>query len=250
MTEKGRHYAVTDPTTARIDAFTDAAFAFAVTLLVVGAGSGQQVDGVVLSQVVASIPSFAIGFAIIAMFWLAHVGWRKLRGPGDWRSLALTLLLVFVTLVYVVPLRGMAAALAAYISGSDSEPRTSIGTLFTIYGFGFTAMSVIAALLYRDALRNPALDAAQRQSALGQVWIWAILAWTGTLSTLLAIIPTTAFLAPWLYATLPVSIGSFVWWWDWEDSVDDGGGGAGDAAGEAVLAPDDVQPAGDDQRRA
>lgn len=204
-----------DPSAARLDAFTDAAFAFAVTLLVVGSG-GQPVDGDLLGQVVASIPSFAIGFAIIAMFWLAHVSWRRLRGSGDWRSLVLTLLLVFVTLVYVVPLRGMAASLASYIRGTASAGAAEIGTLFLIYGIGFTAMALVTALLYRDALRNSALSPADRRSALGQVWIWAILAWTGLLSTLCAMFAPTRLLAPWLYATLPVSVGLFAWRWEWE----------------------------------
>ena len=218
-------------------------------MLVIGAGGGQ-VTSDLLGQTVTSIPSFAIGFAIIAMFWVAHLGWRRLRGTGDWRSLILTLLLVFVTLIYVVPLRGMATSLADYIRGTATGTARDISTLFVIYGIGFAAMALVTALLYRDALRNPALDLAGRRSALGQVWIWAILAWTGALSTILASFPATWLMAPWLYATLPLSIGLFAWNWDWDGSVGDGGRGAGDAAGEAVLAPDDVEPAGDDQRRA
>lgn len=230
-----------DATTARIDAFTDAAFAFAVTLLVVGAGGGQ-VDSDMLGQTVASIPSFVIGFAIIAMFWVAHVRWREIRGPGDVRSLLLTLLLVFVTLIYVVPLRGMATSLANYIRGTATGSIRDVAMLFIVYGVGFAAMSLVTALLYRDALRNPALDTGARRSALGQVWIWAILAWTGALSTILALFDATWFAAPWLYATLPATIGLFASRWDWTGSVDDGGGTAGDAARQPMLAPDDVQP--------
>jgi uncharacterized membrane protein len=206
---------VTDASTARVDAFTDAAFAFAVTLLVAGAGGGPA-DADPLGRAVASIPAFAIGFAIIAMFWLAHVGWRGLRGAGDWRSTALTLLLIFVTLIYIVPLRAMAASFADYLQGVPSAGTPAIGTLFLIYGVGFTAMSLVTALLYRDCLRNDALPAARQRVALGQVWIWAILAWTGVLSTLCAAFPPTRVLAPWLYATLPVTIGVFAWRWRWE----------------------------------
>lgn len=231
---------MTDATASRIDAFTDAAFAFAVTLLVVGAGGGQ-VDSDLLAQTVASIPSFAIGFAIIAMFWVAHLGWRRLRGDGDWRSLALTLLLVFVTLIYVVPLRGMATSFAAYLRGRPTGTMADIGTLFVVYGIGFAAMATITALLYRDALRNAALDDAGRRAALGQVWIWTILAWTGALSSILAIFPATRLFAPWLYATLPITVPLFAARWNWQASVADRGGGTGDAARQPVLAPDDVQ---------
>ena len=230
-----------DAGTGRIDNFTDAAFAFAVTLLVVGAGGGQ-VTSDLLSQTVASIPSFAIGFAIIAMFWVAHVRWRGLRGAGDWRSLLLTLLLVFVTLIYVVPLRGMAASFADYLRGTSTGAPPDIAMLFVIYGIGFVTMAILTALLYRDVLRRTDLAMAERRSALGQVWIWSILAWTGLVSTILALFPATWGLAPWAYATLPATVGVFAARWDWTGSVADGRSGAGDTAREAMLAPDDVQP--------
>ena len=63
------------------------------------------------------MPAFAFGFAIIAMFWFAHVRWRRLRGDGDWLSTLLTLLLVFLVLIYVQPLRGMAAAVGLWFTG-------------------------------------------------------------------------------------------------------------------------------------
>ena len=58
---------------------------------------------------------------------------------------------------------------------------------------------------------------------------------------LLAMVPRLAPLAPTLYATLPISIGIFAWRFDWT-------GAAGKA--EPLLAPGDVQAAGDDDRRA
>ena len=237
---RGPGGAVTDATHGRIDAFTDAAFAFAVTLLVAGVGGGQ-VTSEMLGQTVASIPSFAIGFAIIAMFWFAHVHWRSLRGAGDWRALVLTLLLVFVTLIYVVPLRGMATSFASYLRGTATGTAREVATLFVAYGIGFAAMATITALLYRDALRDGALDAERRRMALGQVWIFAILAWTGAISTVLALIPATRLVAPFAYATLPLTVGLFAARWNWMPSVADRGGAAGDAAGKPLLAPDDVQ---------
>lgn len=204
-----------DVFTRRLDAFADAAFAFAVSLMVVGAGA-STVDGTTLRQSVAAIPSFAIGFAIIVMFWATHARWRGIRGDGDWRSALLTLLLVFAVLIYVVPLRAMATSFAAYLAGDLSAYRGSIGELFAIYGLGFVLMSVLTALLFRDALRNPDLDAGQRLSSLGQVWIWTILATTGAVSVTLALFDALAPIAPWLYATLPVTIGLFSWLWEWE----------------------------------
>lgn len=205
---------MTPEITKRADNFTDAAFAFAVSLMVVGAG-GSAADSSTLESAVAAIPSFAIGFAIISLFWFSHLQWRVLRGSGDWRSLLLTLLLVFMVLVYIVPLRSMAVSFAAFLSGQGGAYRGSLGQLFTIYGMGFTAMSLITVLLFRDALRNEALTPEKRREAAGQSWIWVILAATGALSTVLAMIPGTHVFAPFLYATLPLTIGIFSWRWRW-----------------------------------
>jgi uncharacterized membrane protein len=229
---------VTSATTGRIDNFTDAAFAFAVTLLVVGAG-GSAEDSATLEKAVAAVPSFAIGFAIIALFWFSHVRWRKLRGDGDWRSLLLTLLLIFTVLIYIVPLRAMATSFAALLMGELGGYRGNIGTLFTVYGVGFTAMSILTAFMFLDARRNPALSDDERRETLGQAWIWGILSATGVGSTLMAMTPGLHGWAPFLYATLPLSIGLFSRRYHW---------GSGKAA--PPLAPDDVEAAGDDHRRA
>jgi len=206
---------MTPESTKRLDNFTDAAFAFAVTLMVVGAG-GSAAEGATLESAVASIPSFAIGFAIITLFWFSHVQWRALRGAGDARSLLLTLLLIFIMLIYIVPLRSMALSFAAFLIGDMGAYRGSLGQLFTIYGVGFTAMSALTALLFRDALRNGALLPDKRREATGQAWIWVILAFTGLISAILSSITGAHAFAPFLYATLPVTIGVFAWRWRWE----------------------------------
>lgn len=198
---------------ARIDAFTDAAFAFAVSLMVVGAG-GAAPDYAGLVLIMKTVPSFAIGFAIIAMFWIAHVRWRGFRGEGDWRSALLTVLLVFAVLVYVHPLRAMSSSFAAFLSGR-ADDGGSLGGMFMIYGIGFTVMAAITCALFFDARRNPELSEGDRQAIKGESIIWVILVVTGILSTILSLFPATAPIAPSIYATLPVSIGLFAWRWQW-----------------------------------
>ncbi len=127
-------------------------------------------------------------------------------------------ILTFVVLIYVTPLRAMATSFAAFLGGSGGGFRGSLAMLFTVYGVGFTAMSVVMALLFRDALRNRALTPELRREALGETWIWVILASTGIVSTLIALVPSPLqFGAPFLYATLPLTIGLFVWRWNWDD---------------------------------
>jgi uncharacterized membrane protein len=206
--------------TARLDAFADAAFAFAVSLMVVG-GSGPtpDYDGLVLAM--RAIPSFVIGFAFIAMFWFAHVRWRKLRGEGDWRSVILTLALILSVLIYVHPLRAMSASFAAYLSGSEDSFADNLPQMFAIYGTGFVVMAGLMAALYHDVLRRADLPSMDRPAVLGEAIIWLILVGTGLVSIIMTQIPVTAYWAPFAYATLPLTIGVFAMRWQWSEPEQD-----------------------------
>ena len=207
-------------TTERLDGFTDAAFAFAVTLLVIG-GTEAPTTYQALADAAAEVPAFAIGFAFIAMFWFAHVRWRAFRGEGDWVSALLSVLLVFLVLVYVQPLRAMARSLSTFLGGAGTPFRGDLGDLFVIYGTGFVAMAGATAALFAEARRNPALGHAGRAAALGETIIWLILAATGLVSVLLAAFDATERIAPVVYASLPLTIGVFVWRYDWEGGTPD-----------------------------
>jgi uncharacterized membrane protein len=201
--------------TGRLDNFTDAAFAFAVTLLVIG-GSESPTDQAMLTRAVAEVPAFAIGFAIIVMFWAAHVRWRSLRGEGDWLSALLSVLLVFLVLVYVQPLRAMARSFSSFLGGGGTPFRGDLGELFLIYGAGFVAMAAATAALFFELRRNPSLDRTQRAAGGGEALIWLILVATGLVSILLAAFEATEAIAPAVYATLPITIGLFTWRFDWD----------------------------------
>ena len=200
--------------TARLDAFTDAAFAFAVTLLVIG-GTEASVTYEGLAAAVADVPTFAIGFAAIAMFWFAHVRWRALRGEGDWLSILLSLLLIFLVLIYIQPLRAMARSLASFLGGSGTPFVGDLGDLFIVYGAGFVAMSLATAGLFAESLRGDTLDAARRAPARGEMIVWLILVATGLVSILLALFEATEAVAPLVYATMPLSVGLFTARFDW-----------------------------------
>jgi uncharacterized membrane protein len=201
--------------TSRLDAFSDAAFAFAVTLMVVGTG-GAAPSFADLVTVARGAPSFVIGFAIIAMFWLAHVRWRQLRGEGDWRGVVLTLALVFTVLLYVHPLRAMAASFAGFLGGAPDSYGGRIADMFALYGVGFVAMSGIVMLLFFD-VRRADVGGQSRREATGQAVIWSIAAVTGLIAVLLTRIPAISVWAPFAYATLPFSIGIFAVRYRWTE---------------------------------
>lgn len=199
--------------TSRLDNFTDAAFAFAVSLMVIGgAGAPQTFEALIAA--LGDLPAFAFGFAVMAMFWLGHVRWRKARGEGDWLSILLTLILVFLTLIYVQPLRGMATATALWFTGQGQEFGGSLPGLFAVYGSGFVLMSLTMAGLWAEPLRSDQLGREQRANASGECGIWLIMALTG-LASILVSMTRYGMLAAMIYATLPFTIGVFVWRHDW-----------------------------------
>ena len=200
--------------TGRLDNFTDAAFAFAVSLLVIG-GARAPENFEALVGALGDIPAFAFGFAVMAMFWLSHVRWRTVRGDGDWLSILLTLVLVFLTLVYVQPLRAMAAATGLWFTGQGSGFGGSLTGLFAVYGTGFVAMSLTMAGLWSEPLRSGQLDPFARGNAKGERGIFLIMALTGIVSILVSM-TRYGVLAAMIYATLPISIGLFSWRHDWE----------------------------------
>ena len=200
--------------TARLDNFTDAAFAFAVSLLVIG-GARSPEDFNELVGALGDIPAFAFGFAVMAMFWQGHVRWRRLRGEGDWQSTLLTLVLVFLTLVYVQPLRGMAAATGLWFTGQGQGFGGNVAGLFAVYGTGFVAMSLTMAGLWTEALREGHLDLTGRSNAKGERGIWVIMALTGIASILVSMTSYGQFAAM-IYATLPLTIAWFVHRHNWE----------------------------------
>jgi len=200
--------------TNRLDNFTDAAFAFALSLLVIGR-SEIPTSSAALTAAMANLPIFGIGFAMIGMFWYGHVRWREYRGEGGLLSVALTFALVFILLIYVPPLQAMAASLATYLGGQGTRFTGNLGTLFAIYGAGFTAMSALLGLLFWEARRHAAPGSGQRAGLTGEIAIWTILAATGTVSTLLSLSRATAWLGPFAYATLPLTIGLFAARYPW-----------------------------------
>lgn len=141
---------------SRLETFIDAAFAFAVTMLVISVGNvPKNYNELILA--LKGIPSFLASFAALALFWSSHRKWSRRYGLEDGKTIFLSFALIFVMLVYVYPLRLLFSAMFTWISGgwlpSDfliSHYEELFG-LFIIYGVGFAAISSIIALLYTHA---------------------------------------------------------------------------------------------------
>lgn len=164
----------------RLEAFVDAAFAFAVTLLVISLNS---MPGSIPAMIDAlkGVPAFAASFIQIMIFWSAHATWSRRFGLDDAGSQRLSLLLVFLVLVYVYPLKILFGSFFAWISGDWLPPvaiiatMSDLKTMFVLYGIAFGTLSLCLAALYRQALRGcvtPALDPAEVAHTRGQIVRW------------------------------------------------------------------------------
>lgn len=179
---------------ARIDAFVDAAFAFAMTLLVISVGD-PPADLDALRGALLRIPAFAAGFALIALFWWAHHSYARVRPNREGLSLVFSLAVVFLVLVYVYPLRLLTLTSLGFITGGLLPGGELLNgfddlqLLYVVYGVGFAALSGLFALMYAHARREAGREGAEARRALAGAGIgpWLVLAVAGVISTVLAL---------------------------------------------------------------
>jgi uncharacterized membrane protein len=200
--------------TTRLETFVDAAFAFALTMLVISVDSIPQSMGE-LVEAFKRIPAFAASFAIIVMLWHGHYRWSRRYGVEDTGSVVLSLLLVFLVLVFLYPLRLMMAGAFHSMSGGWLPTEIEITRfddlrlLVVVYGVAFALLSGVLLALYARVRRlalDPPLSAGDRAVAGVEVQAWGIMACLGVVSATLALlVPPRHFgWAVWLYASLSV----------------------------------------------
>ena len=203
----------------RLDAFVDAAFAFAVTLLVIATAS-PPANLEDLRDAIGRIPASAFAFALISLFWFGHKAFGRLTCERDTVIQLLSLAIVFTVLVYVYPLRLLTGSFFFWMSGGRLPGNGIIANfadlqqLYVVYGAGFALLATLYAALFRHGVRN-----AERLGIAGKAVedardfaaIWIILVLVGVASALLAAVgPLLA--APWLpgftYGAIPLLIWS------------------------------------------
>ncbi len=223
---------MSDPTTlgaaqqgTRLQAFVDAAFAFAVTLLVITSGEAIPRDSADFVAALERVPAFAAGFALIAMFWYAHVQWSARFALRDGWCTLLTFALVFTVLVFVHPLRSMSAGLAAFLTGGalPADLRVSglagFRLLAITFALAYFSMSALTAALYARGLsllrrsgggiRDSAIFEA---AAVRNVWLIQSAVALGSLLFALSGVEALVQLSPWWYSLLAIVLPLYGYW--------------------------------------
>ena len=143
---------------SRIEGFTDAVFAFAVTLLVVAIEGPRTFQG--LLDVVRGFPAFVICFVLLMIFWNAHYRYYRRFGLDDPFTRIMTMGILVLVLFFVYPLKFLFTMVTVGVFGlnlHDAPHLTSleeVRVLYLIYGLGFAGAWSLYALLYVHALRK------------------------------------------------------------------------------------------------
>lgn len=149
---------------SRLETFSDAVFAFSVTLLVVSLEVPKTFAE--LMGVMQGFIAFAACFAIILWIWHVHYMYFRRYGLEDAFTKTINAFLLFVVLFYVYPLKFVFSNVLHFYSGGANEVTLATGavvpivgtgdmsTMMIVYGIGFIAVFFSYALLYWHAVRK------------------------------------------------------------------------------------------------
>lgn len=200
------------PSTTRLDSFVDAAFAFAVTLLLISGAPPSDLTQ--MKTALGSLPASATAFCLIAGFWGAHRSFGRLATRRNRATVLLSLAIVFVVLTYVFPLRLIIQSGFYWMSAGRLPGEGLIHTwndlrdLYLIYGLGFAVLSALFAALFGQAAQLADIDA-HRGEARSSRDAWGVCALMGVISAVLAVsihLPAAPWLPPTMYWLLPLAI--------------------------------------------
>lgn len=133
---------------ARIEALSDAIFAFAATLMVVSFDLSG--DFTILKTELSQFLSFGISFFVLIMIWKIHYDFFRRTDYMDNWLIALNSVLLFVVLYFVFPLKSLVgSAFQQKPMGTDEASH-----IFIMYGMGFVLLFLCVSLMYLRAYKK------------------------------------------------------------------------------------------------
>jgi uncharacterized membrane protein len=179
----------------RLETFIDAAFAFAVTMLVIS--NGQVPDDIpALLAAFKNVPAFVASIAVLSIFWRGHWLWSRRFGLEDGQSILISWTMLVTILIYVYPLKLLFGAMFYFVSDHvvgqviTAQTEGQVRALFALYALGFTAIAVETLLLNLRAwrLREPLrLNEHEKSLTRGEIIGWSVPTVVGLVSLVLAL---------------------------------------------------------------
>jgi uncharacterized membrane protein len=167
----------------RLETFIDAAFAFAITMLVI-AGSQVPDDVAALLGAFKNVPTFICSIAVLGIYWRGHWLWSRRYGLEDGVSILISWAMIVTMLIFIYPLKAIFGAMWSFVSNGHIGQRFSLHTtetqartIFAVYALGLIAISAEILLLNLRAwqLREPLqLNARERLMTRGELTGWSI----------------------------------------------------------------------------
>jgi uncharacterized membrane protein len=200
----------------RLETFIDAAFAFAVTMMVIASDRvPDDING--LLAAFKNVPAFVASVAVLGIFWRGHWLWSRRYGLEDGVSTFISWALLVTVLIYIYPLRALFGSMFYLLSGGQLgqalgvRAEAQMRTLFAIYALGFTAIAAEILLLHWRAwrLREP-LRLNDREQALTRANLagWRIPMTVGIIAFVMALTLPTQYigLSGWIYFSMAVVV--------------------------------------------
>jgi len=133
---------------SRIEAFSDAVFAFAATLLVVSIGT-DSTDSLIDIDF-KLFTGFAISFFVLVILWFLHYNFFRRTDYMDNVIISINAVLLFVVLYYVFPLKSL---INSWFQTQGMTPDRLAG-IFELYGIGFALIFLCLSLMYYRAYKK------------------------------------------------------------------------------------------------
>jgi uncharacterized membrane protein len=207
----------------RLETFIDAAFAFAISMLVIAA---QQIPDDIEKLLAAfkNVPTFICSIAVLGIYWRGHWLWSRRFGLEDGASILISWGMIVTILIFIYPLKAIFGAMWFLLSnGAVGQPFSThtteeqVRTIFAIYALGLIVISGGILLLYFRAwqLREPLrLNARERLMTRGELSGWSIPIGVGLVSLVFSFILPAGQISwcGWIYFLMAILIRVHSFW--------------------------------------